>query len=1012
MKRVLRLIVVALLLPLSVAWAQDRTVTGKVTSQDDGSGLPGVNVTLKGTAVGTVTDANGNFSLSVPGTGSLVFSFIGYTSQEVQLGASSVIDIQLLVDVTQLAEVVVTGYAIVEKRSVAGSISSVKGAAIENLPMQSFDRALQGRAAGVLVQSNNGIPGGAVNVRIRGTGSINASNDPLYIVDGVQLNSTDNASYTQSNPLAFLNPNDIESIEVLKDAATAAVYGAQAANGVVLITTKKGRQGKAKFTFNYFTGVAEPLKFLDVLSSPEWYQLRKEAYLNAGSSGHVSAHNTLNNMLRRPANFAELTEAELDAIGAALPTYDWQREAWQTGKVNNYELSMSGGDSKTTFYLSGSYTNQDAIIKPVNFERGTLNVKIAHKANTKLTVENSLNLSMFQQNVPFATDGSFLGSAAFSSSTILPHNAIYNEDGTFNTAIAGVLNQNPIAVLNWNSGKQRTNQVVGNINASYKILDHLTFKTLFGLDFRFINGDRYTDPRTPDGAGVSGRSSAQTNWNANFISTQTLTYSAKINNRHDINALAGFEYRSETNEQLNGVGIGFASYQFRTIQSAATAESVNSFWTGYRRMGTFGQVLYQFDRKYTLTLTGRYDGSSRFGANNRFGFFPAVAAAWLMKEENFLQNVDFLSELKVRASWGQTGNDAIGNFSSRGLYGASGNYNSAGGIRPTGLPNADLSWERNVTTNFGLDFGLFNNRVGITADYFIRKSKDLLLDQPVLWTSGYSSITRNVGELENRGIELELRTINLDRGDFKWTTDFNFAYITNEVTNLYGGLEELPGDPSVRVGYSLGTHYTYDFAGVNPATGRPMWYDANGNPKYQIQLADRQVIGKRYNTLPDFYGGLNNTITFKRFELTVFFNYEYGRVVADGQYGFLRENATRLTLNALRETAEPRWTEPGQITHIPRPYLNGPEPRGSGVNTGTASLQKTDYIRLKQVSLGYNFNPDLVRRAGFTNAKVYVQGVNLWTYDDYIGYDPEWFGSATGIVPQSKNYTFGVQLSF
>ncbi|MBX2969772.1 MAG: TonB-dependent receptor [Cyclobacteriaceae bacterium] len=1012
MKRILQLVVVALLiLPGGKILAQDRTVTGRVTSADDGSSLPGVNVVLKGTTLGTNTDVDGRYSISIPSSGgTLVFSFIGLRSQEAEVGSRSVVDVSMQTDITQLSEVVVTGYATIEKRSVTGSISSVKGSVIENLPLQSFDRALQGRAAGVLVQSNNGIPGGAVNVRIRGTGSINASNDPLYIVDGVQLNNTNNAAYTQSNPLAFLNPNDIESIEVLKDAATAAIYGAQAANGVVLITTKKGKQGKARFNFNYYTGVSEPLKILNVLNSQEWYQLRKEAWANSGNT--LPEANTLNNMGRLPANWQTLTTAELDQIAAELPTYDWQREAWRTGKVNNYELSMSGGDDKTTFYLSGSYVNQEAIISPVNFERGTLNVKLNHKANNKLTIENSLNLSMFQQNVPFATDGSFLGNPAFATSTILPHNPIYNEDGSFNTAIAGVLNQNPIAVVAWNSGTQRTNQVVGNINATYKILDNLSLKSLFGLDYRFVNGDRYTDPRTPDGAGVSGRASAQTNWNTNFITSHVLNYSNTFASKHDVNALLGYEYRSETNEQLNGAGIGFASYQFRTIQSAATPENIVSFWTGYRRMGTFGQLIYQYDKKYNLTLTGRYDGSSRFGSNNRYGFFPAVAASWLIKQENFMQNIDFVSELKVRASWGQTGNDAIGNFSSRGLYGAAGNYNNFGGIRPTGLPNDDLSWERNVTTNIGLDFGLFNNRVSVATDYFIRQSKDLLLDQPVLWTSGYGSITRNVGELENRGIELEIRTINVDQGDFKWTTDFNFTHITNKVTKLYGGLEELPGDPSVRVGYSLGTYYTYEFAGVNPSTGRPMWYDANGNPKYQVQLADRRVIGRRVNNQADFFGGMTNTLSYKGFEVSFFFQYEYGRVVADGQYGFLLENATRLTLNTLEETAGPRWTTPGQITHIPRPYNGGPEPRGSGPTTGTAGLQKTDYIRLKQVSLAYNFNQNLIRRAGLTNAKVYVQGVNLWTYDDYIGYDPEWFGSATGIIPQSKNYTFGIQLSF
>jgi len=989
--------------------AQERTVSGRVTAAEDGTSLPGVNVLLKGTGTGTVTDVNGNYRISVPASGgTLVFSFIGLLTQEVETGSRSTVDVIMESDVRQLSEVIVTGYGAQEKRSISGAISSVKGSVIENMPLQSFDRALQGRAAGVLVQSSTGIPGGAVNVRIRGTGSITAGNDPLYIVDGVQLNQRDDAGFTQSNPLAFLNPNDIESIEVLKDAATAAIYGAQAANGVVIITTKKGKSGKARFNLGYFTGTSESLRQLDVLNSQEWYNLRKEAFVNSGNA--VPEANALSNMGRLPANWQTLTPAELDAIAAALPTYDWQDEAFQVGKVNNIELSVSGGDDKTTFYMSGSYNYTDAIIPPTNFSRGTFKSTLTHKATSRLTIENQLNLSTFYQEAPFAVAGSFLGSPAFSSSTVLPHNPIYNEDGTFNKSIAGILNQNVIAVVNENSGGNRTNQAVGNLSLNYKILDNLTFRSFWGLDYRLVQGENYRDPRTPDGAGVQGRGSIQSNWNTNFISTQTMNYNTSINNVHNINALGGFEYRSEVNEGLSGSAIGFPTFQFRTIQSAATPESITGFWTGFRRMGAFAQVNYDYNKKYNLTLTGRYDGSSRFGVENRFGFFPSVAASWIIKEEAFLQNVDFLSDLKVRASFGRTGNDAIGNFSSRGLYQGAGNYAGQAGIRPTGLANTLLGWETNQTINLGLDFAILNNRLQFTIDAFERRSKDLLLDQPILWTSGYNDLTANVGELLNRGLEFEVRTVNVDAGAFKWRSDFNITFIENEVVSLYDGLEELPGNPSVRVGESLGTWYAARFAGVNPATGRPMWYDINDNLVYQHLAADRVVIG---NSLPSVFGGFNNTFTYKRFELTVFFQYEYGRMVSDTQVSFLRENATRLSLNALRETSEARWQQPGDVTWIPRQILTGTETRGSTRNSGDANLQNADYIRLKQATLAYNFNPELLRRIGVNQAKVYAMGVNLWTLTNYIGYDPEWIaGGASGIIPQSRNITFGVQLSF
>jgi len=1004
-----------LMLFTSVAWAQERTVSGRVTSADDGSALPGVNVVVKGTTQGTITDADGAYRITLPsGSTAISFSFVGFVSQDVEVGSRAVVDVQLATDVTQLSEVVVTGYSSIEKRQISGAVASVKGSAIENLPLQSFDRALQGRAAGVLVQSNNGIPGGGVNIRIRGTGSISAGNTPLYIVDGVQINSNSNASFTQSNPLAFLNPNDIASMEVLKDAASAAVYGAQAANGVVIITTKKGKAGKPTINFSAYAGVSEPIKLLDVLNSQEWYSVRREAYLNSGNSTFVSTHSALNDMGRRPANFATLTEAQLLDIANALPTYDWQDEAFSTGKVTNYEVSFSGGDDKNKYYISTSYNRQDAIIKPVNFERGTLKMDLSNTLSPKLKLATSINLSTFQQDVPFAVSGSFLGSPAFSSSTVLPHNAIYNEDGTFNTNIAGVLNQNVIAVLNQNSGLQRTNQAVGSMTFTYDIMKGLSFKSLWGLDYRLLQGERYTDPRTPDGAGVRGRLQQQSNWNVNFISTQTLNYNKTFNSVHNLSALAGVEYRSETNENLFASSTGFSTFQFRTIGAGAVDESIDGGWTGYHRASVFAQANYDFNKKYAATLTIRQDGSSRFGANNRYGLFKSISAAWIMKEENFLKGVDWVTDLKVRASYGETGNDQIGDFPAVSLYGGGtgANYNGAPGIRPTGIANLNLGWETNQTVNFGVDFGLFNNRITSAVDLYRRNSKDLLLNRPTPWLSGFDSFTDNVGSMINQGVEVELNTVNLDMGGFTWKTNFNFAYNENYVDELFGGLQELPGNTSVRVGHSIGTYFVNKFAGVNPATGRPMWYDINGNLVSAPTAADRYLLG---NNQPEFYGGLTNTFTYKGFALDLFFNYEYGRVIPDAQVGFLRENGTRLTLNALQATYDSRWTTPGQVTHIARPVINNAETRGVNPNTGDANFWKADFIRLKQITLSYSFPASMISRVGLTNARVYVQGLNLWTYADYLGYDPEFVDTAnngSGILPQSKNYTVGVQLGF
>ncbi|WP_291778936.1 TonB-dependent receptor [Cecembia sp.] len=1024
MRKVL-LLGLALLIATVSAFAQDRVVTGTVTSGEDGLPIPGASVIVKGTTLGTATDLDGRFSLNVPQeNNTLVFSFVGTVTQEINIGNRSQLNVTLEPDTRSLEEVIVTGYGTQPKREVTGAVSSVKGELIENLPLQTFDRALQGRAAGVQVRSNNGLPGGAVNIRIRGVGSVTAGNEPLFIVDGVQLNNEANSSLTQANPLAFLNPNDIESMEILKDAASAAIYGSQAANGVVIITTKKGKQGKARFEFNAFGGQTEPMKFLDVLGGAEWFEMRRDALIRGGDG--IARARALSNMARLPGNWQSLSDAELDAIGLALPTYDWQRELMGTGRLQNYELNVSGGDERTQFFVSGSYNYQESSFRPVDFERGTFRTSLTHKANERLTLETNINLATVGQNIPFAISGAFLGNPAFSSSAVLPHNPIRNEDGSFNEAIGGVLGQNVALVNEFNSGFSRRNTVVGNAIATYKIADNITFRSLFGIDYNFLQEERFVDPRTPDGAGVRGRATNFNDWRSRFITTQTVNWNKTFNNVHNVSALAGFEYVTETRQGLNGQAIGFPTSQFRYIDSGAEPVFVGGFWTGYKRQGVFASANYDYKQKYLFTATARYDGSSRFGANTQYGIFPSVRAGWNIAMEDFLKDSEAITDLKLRASWGRTGNDQIGNFAARGLFGApsAGNYAGNPGIRPTNLANLDLGWETNETVNLGIDFGFLGNRITGAVDVFDRRTKDLLLNQPILWTNGFSSIANNVGELMNRGIEFEVSTVNIDRGGFQWRTSFNFTYVRNEIVSLYDDLDFLPANPGIAVGQSVGnppfpgaqapgSWFAAEYAGVNPATGRPMWFDINRNRTYLPLAADRVYFG---SNLAPYFGGFNNTFRYKGFELTTFFTYEYGAFVSDGQYNFLRENGTRLTLNALREVNDRAWVEPGDMTDIPRTYVtaagNANEVRSQGRNFGTANLLNASFIRLAQLTVGYTFNPTLVRNLGLTRARIYAQGLNLWTYDRYPGYDPEFAGDNTGQLPLTRNYTIGVQLGF
>ncbi|GAB2529330.1 SusC/RagA family TonB-linked outer membrane protein [Rufibacter soli] len=1009
MKKALLFSFALMLTLLTQAWAQTRTVTGRVTDTTTGEGMPGVTVLLKGSTTAAPTDVNGSYSISVPASGgTLVFSFIGYSNQEIAIGNQSTVNVRLATDARQISEIVVTGYGVQEKREVAGSIAQVSGASFENQPVASLDKALQGRAAGVVVQSANGLPGGAINVQIRGVGSINTSTTPLYIVDGVQLNVTDRASFTQSNPLSSINTNDIESIEVIKDAATAAVYGSQAANGVVIITTKRGKAGRTKFTANVYGGVSEPLKYFDVLNSQQLYQQKLEAYQNYGYTiGDARI------LARRDFGLAD---AAPETQVSTLPSYDWQKEVFKTGKVQNYELSASGGNEKTLFFISGGYNYQQAIATKADFERATLRMNLNHSASDNLSFETNLNLSTVGQNAPFTTAGTSIGGGPFAASLILPSNPFRNENGTYygmpgtTPSFRGVLNQNVLAVNEYNEITQRTNGVIGTFAVNYKILPTLNFRSSYSLDYNLTQGFSYRDPRTSDGFARRGLAQQQSDWNTNFQTVQLLTYGAKFAEVHKVDVQAGFEYRTDQNQGFSASADNFPSFEFHNINSAANPVSTGGFQTGYKRTAVFSTLGYVYNGKYSVKGTLRYDGSSRFGANNRFGLFSGIAAAWNISEESFLKSVDWVNNLKVRASWGQNGRDGIGNFDARYLYSGAGVYGGAAGIGPSSLPNPDLKWEVREMIDLGVDFAFFSNRVSGTIGGFLEKNKDLLFSQPLPTTSGYSSIRVNVGELEQKGLEFELNTVNLDLGGFQWKTNFNYTYIHNEVTKLYGGAKVLPSDPSLRVGEDVGTIWSYAYAGVNPATGRPMWYDKDNNITYLPSAAnDRRVIG---STRPKYTGGLTNNFSYKGFDLDFLFQYQYGRRQSDGQVVFLMENGNR-NLNAFTSIYERRWTAPGQITDVPRPNYTGAEYQGSNHVLGsTRTFLKTDYIRLKTIQLGYTLSESLLSRVKMRSARVYVQGSNLFTYADYPGYDPEFYGDATGIVPNAKNMTVGLQLGF
>jgi TonB-linked SusC/RagA family outer membrane protein len=1019
--RKLFLLLMGQLFLLSGILAQSKSVSGRVTDEN-GIPLAKVTVSVKGGNTATTTADDGSFRIQVPsGSSILVFSMVDMDTQEVRIGSQTNLSIRLKKEDKTLSEVVVTGYQTLRKREISTPIAKISGRDIENMPVVSLDRAMQGRASGVAIQANNGIPGGAITVRIRGVGSISAGNDPLYIVDGIQINTDIRANNTQNNPLSFLNPNDIESIEILKDAAASAIYGARAANGVVLITTKKGRSGKATITVNSYYGQTSPLKYFNMVSIGEYYNMRKEALdnANAGFGGFPD---------RKAQILAEMNVANLslkdDSI-SMIPVYDWQRAAFGSGNIKNVEMSMSGGNNTTSFYISGSYNVTDAIVHPVNFKRGNMLTSISHKINQKVTVETKISLSTFKQTAPYTTDGSFLGSPAFSGSLIIPSNPIYRPNGwyfglpgdlnmplppgTRQNTITGVLTHNVVATGQLsNDNYARTNQAIGNVSVNYDITKELKWRSTVGLDYRLVQTQNFRDPRLNDGFALKGNMTVLSNWNTNFITSHVLNYIKTFSGIHNFNALVGTEYRKDANEQISANANTFPSHEFRTISAAANPASTGGFWTGSATWSGFSKINYDYDKKYIVAFTMRYDGSSRFGKNFRWGWFPSVAVAWNAKQELFMQNVDAISDLKLRYSFGRTGNDQIGNFSSLGLYGTGRVYNNAATITPSQLGNPNLKWETRQENNVGMDIGFLRNRINVTIDAYRRVNKDLLLDRPLYTSSGFSSITQNVGRVMNKGIEFGADIRVIDGRNFKWRTNFNYTFQENEVLSLYDTLKFLPASPNIRVGASLGSIFTNPYAGVNPATGRPMWYDINNNLVYTTSAADRRLLG---NSLPKHFGGWNNTFTYKFLELDVFFNYEYGRVLTDGQVNFAAEIGGR-AFSALKEFYDRRWTTPGQITDVPRPINANAETRGSSSFAGDRMFYKADYIRLKQVTLTYNAPPDVTKKMHLNGFRLYVQGLNLLTYDDWPGYDPEFINTATGIVPQSKSMTVGVQVNF
>ncbi|NGM63374.1 SusC/RagA family TonB-linked outer membrane protein [Sphingobacterium sp. SGG-5] len=998
---------------------QEDKVQGWV-SDAKGNRLDGVTVLNERNQVATRTNSDGFFEISGHVGDMLSIRLLGYGRQRVRVQKITGTSIVMIVDEAELDEVIVTGYATQKKREITGSIASISAEDIESANAVTLDQAMQGRMSGVNVQSRVGVPGAAIKVEVRGPGSISAGTEPIYIVDGMIVDNNNMSTLVSANPLANINPDDIESIEVLKDAAAASVYGAQAANGVVLITTKKGKAGKVKVDLGYRTGITTPIRLLDLMNSQEYLNARFEAFKNYNPTWTgQQAWESVFSQSRFPST------TTLDEI-AAMPTYDWQKAAYTDGTSNKYDLALSGGSDRSSYRISGSWEDTEGSIVGSDFTRGTMNLNYGNKITDRIEILSTVNIASVNQHGPLGATGTTtqFSAPSYANPMILPFIPIYNEDGSYNFSLSGfpgTFTRHTLHSTELNEALEKNNSLFGNLQLNYKILNNLTYKGLVGLDYRDITARMYYDPRAIDGNARDGILIEYYDKPKTFTTSHVLHYTPRLPDGHTLNTLAGIEYRTYENQTGNVRGEGFPNHMFKQLASAATIVSGTGSWTGVKRLGSFVQTNYTFNSKYMLSAILRYDGSSRFGANNKFGLFPAISAGWDIAREDFIKNKTLINQLKLRIGYGETGNDQIDNFASRSLYGGGVTYDGEAGIQANSMGNSRLRWERNATTNVGIDYTLFSSRIFGSIEAYHRISKDLLLSKPIVWAAGYSEITENLGEVKNQGLEFELGAHLLRARDFKWTSNFNISFQRNKVTHLYDNLTVLPGDNTVRVGYSLRTFVLPQYAGVYSATGRPVWYDAEGNLTYTpgtMEIGDYAPHGLP-NELPDFYGGWTNTFDYKGVSLSMFFQYDYGRVFYDN---FARNLSRKgdSQINGMAWYYDNRWTTEGQITSVPRP-VNGAAERGGHARGDLAStryLQDASYIRLKNINLSYKLPASWLSTVKMSSAKLYLQANNLYTITKFAGYDPEFYvtGSNTtsnvGVIPAMKSYFLGVQVGF
>ncbi|WP_254423371.1 TonB-dependent receptor [Algoriphagus sp. A40] len=1032
--------------------AQRAKITG-VVKDETGSPLPGVTVLVEGTTTGTVTDIDGNFSIEAAEGQALIFSFIGLQRQRIIVGAASILEVVMATEENNLEEFVVVGYGTLQKKDITGAVSAISSEEIKDQPVASIDQAIAGRMAGVVVTQATGAPGGGASVRIRGAGSLSAGNEPLYVVDGFPVT---NDFDQRNNPLNTINPNDIDNIQVLKDASATAIYGSRGSNGVILITTKSGKSGMSKIDFSISTGVQQVEKTLDVLNATEFAhyinESRNNAWVNSGPGRSASDPNSvrLNNvMYLLPEVFSNP-----ESLGEGT---NWQDEIFRTAQMSNYQLNFSGGNDKTKYFVSGGYLSQDGVIINSDLKRYSFRVNVESQMNKRVKVGANITPSYTFSNQSLA-EGNWQGGGIIQSAiTAGPHLTPYDEFGNYTKITGQGIGtsevDNPVKIAKEYFHEQQNLRLLGTSFAEFSIVDNLKFKALVGADIRNFREDIFSssiinpnsvNPTKP-AVGTNGTSQIR-----NWLSEFTLSYNKSIG-KHNFDAVLGYTVQQEAMEISRMTGTNFANDNIKTINAAGLITSATSTKEEWALISYLARVNYNYDDRYLLTATFRRDGSSRFGQDNRWGSFPSVSLGWRLSEENFLSDVDWLSELRLRTSYGLTGNNFITNYGSIGLTGIE-NYplgmnggTVSNGIRLTNIPNSKLGWEKNSQTDIGVEIGLLQNRIYASADYYNKRTSDLLLNVPVPTLTGYATALQNIGEIQNKGFEFTVTSRNTV-GALKWTTDLNFStnnievlalgpdgspIISRQVTSASAPthITEIGSEPGSYFGYNvLGVYQNQQDIDSSPVIkngngtvqskpGQLKFEDVNGDGV--ITADDRTVLGSPF---PDFTWGMTNSFSYKNFDFAFTLQGVQGFEVLNvarryyGNYGGLY-NVLSSTANGWMSEQDPG---DGKSPMIDRNF-NGYA--GSTVINNMTSLFVEDgsFLRIRNITLGYNMPASLLEKAKLSSARLSFTVQNAYTFTDYEGYNPEVSaqggsplvpGVDAGGYPLARTFMLGLNVGF